>query len=285
MRKFLKNKPLLIAVAVFLALAILAVSTVGGGRSFSWIENAVSAVANPVQTFAANVSNGIIGFVERLFNTTDADQENEQLKIRIAQLEQTLAEYEQIKSENDRLKELLNYSEKDGEWEIVTCKVIGKSQGIWFDVFTVNAGRNHGVKKDMPVVNASGLVGRVTDVGATTCKITAIVDARMNTSVMVERTRDVCMVRGTMEAGNDRNELELYYLPSGSDLVPGDKIITNGLGGIFPRGITVGTVTEVTRQSSGNDTNAIITPAVDFKRLEEVMIITFTAASGEENAS
>lgn len=285
MRKFLKNKPLLIAVAVFLALAILAVSTVGGGRSFSWIENAVSAVANPVQTFAANVSNGIIGFVERLFNTTDADQENEQLKIRIAQLEQTLAEYEQIKSENDRLKELLNYSEKDGEWEIVTCKVIGKSQGIWFDVFTVNAGRNHGVKKDMPVVNASGLVGRVTDVGATTCKITAIVDARMNTSVMVERTRDVCMVRGTMEAGNDRNELELYYLPSGSDLVPGDKIITNGLGGIFPRGITVGTVTEVTRQSSGNDTNAIITPAVDFKRLEEVMIITSTAASGEENAS
>ncbi len=285
MRKFFKNKPLLIAIAAILVLVILAVSTVGGGRTMTWIESTVSSVTQPIQTFATNVSNGIIGFFERLFNTTDADEENEQLKIRIAQLEQTLKEYEQVKAENDRLKDLLNYSEKDDEWEIVTCKVIGKAQGIWFDVFTVNAGRNHGIKKDMPVVNAAGLVGRVTDVGATTCKVTAIVDARMSTSVMVERTRDVCMVRGTMEGGNARNEMELYYLPSGSDLVPGDKIITNGLGGIFPRGITVGTVTEVTRQSSGNDTNAIIVPSVDFLRIEEVMIVTSTTSSGEGSAS
>ena len=67
--------------------------------------------------------------------------------------------------------------------------------------------------------------------------------------------------------------------------MPGDKIITNGLGGIYPRGITVGTVTEVTRQSTGNDTNAIVAPAVDFLRVEEVMIITSTAAAGEEDAS
>ena len=281
MRKFFKNKPLLIAIAAIVVLVILAVSTVGGGRTLTWIESTVSSVTQPVQTFATNVSNGIIGFFERLFNTTDADEENEQLKIRIAQLEQTLNEYEQVKAENDRLKDLLNYSEKDDEWEVVTCKVIGKAQGIWFDVFTVNAGRNHGIKKDMPVVNAAGLVGRVTDVGATSCKVTAIVDARMSTSVMVERTRDVCMVRGTMEGGNDRNEMELYYLPSGSDLVPGDKIITNGLGGIFPRGITVGTVTEVTRQSSGDDTNAIVVPSVDFLRIEEVMIVTSTTSSGE----
>ena len=284
MRKFLKNKPLLIAIAALLVLAVLAVAT-AGERSLTWIESTVSSVAQPVQSFAANVSNGIIDFVENLFNTTDADQENEQLKIRIAQLEQMLSQYEQVKSENERLKELVNYSEMDSEWEVVTCRVIGRSQGIWFDVFTVNAGRNHGIEKDMPVVNSSGLVGRVTDVGATSCKITAIVDARMSASVMVERTRDVCMIRGTMEAGNNRNELELYYLPSGSDLVPGDKIITNGLGGIYPRGITVGTVTEVTRQSTGNDTNAIVAPAVDFLRVEEVMIITSTAAAGEEDAS
>lgn len=259
-----------------LILCILALST-SGDRTLTWIESAVGTVVQPIQTFASNASNGIIGFFQRLFKTTDADKENEQLKLRIAQLEQAQYELEQLKLENERLKELLNYSEIDQNYEYVTATVIAKNQGVWFEVFTINAGRKHGIEKNMPVVNASGLVGRVTDVGATWSKVTSIIDPRSTASVMVERTRDRGMIQGLLTNGSD-HILELYYLRSGSDLVPGDVIVTTGLGDVFPKGIRVGTVSEVMRTADDGteQRNALVKPAVDFGHIEEVMVIIVT---------
>jgi cell shape-determining protein MreC len=94
--------------------------------------------------------------------------------------------------------------------------------------------------------------------------------------VLVERTRDNGFVRGVLASGKDGNMVELYFLPSGSDLIPGDKIITNGLGSEkIPKGLVIGTVSEVMRVSGmgTNEANAIITPAVDFAHIEDVIII------------
>lgn len=278
--KLLKNKPLLIALIAVILLSILALVT-SGERTVSWFESAVGAVAQPVQTFASKASSDIIDFFQNLFNTTDADKENQQLKVYIAQLEQDLAKQEQIQKENERLKTLLSFTETMSTESYITATAIGKSQGIWFDVFTINAGRNQGVSKNMPVVNGSGLVGRVTDVGATWSKVMAVLDAEFSVSVMVERTRDNGMLRGLLTSGGDINNLELYYLPSGSDLLPGDKIVTSGLGELFPKGILVGTVSEVSRVSDSSERNAIVEPAVDFSRIEEVMVVT-TAANQNE---
>jgi rod shape-determining protein MreC len=275
MRNLLSNKPLLIAIFAVVILGILALAS-SGDRTLTWVESTAGSVVQPVQTFASNTSGAIIDFIRNLFNTTDADKENQQLKIRIAQLEQVETELEQVKSENMRLKELLNYAKTIGEDEFVTATVIGKNQGVWFNTFTLNAGRNQGVEKDMPVVNNSGLVGRVTDVGATWCKVRALIDGNMSVSCLVERTRDNGMIRGTISPDNDSGLLELYYLPTGSDLVPGDKIITNGIGGIYPKNIMLGTVIEVTRSAEGSasDHNAVVKASVDFTHLDEVMILT-----------
>ena len=90
---------------------------------------------------------------------------------------------------------------------------------------------------------------------------------------MVERTRDYGFARGILNT-DEKETLELYYLPSGYDLVPGDTIVTSGIGGTFPKGIAIGTVTEVSRSNDdAEERNAIIEPAVDFLRLEEVMIV------------
>lgn len=238
----------------------------------------------PVQTFASKASDSIIGFFQRIFKTTDADKALEQLSARLAQLEGVAEENEKLRAENERLKELLNYSGVSSDYTFVTAAVIGNSQGIWFDVFTINAGRNKGIQKDMAVVNADGLVGRITEVGATWSKVTSIIDSSTEVSVMVDRTRDIGLTRGTLTAGDD-NMLELYFLASGYDLVPGDVIITNGMGSVYPRGITVGTVTEVARRTEGSsaDRNAVLQPSVDFGHLEEVMVITGTGEEeGEE---
>ena len=277
MRGILKNKPLIIMLIAILLLGILAFVT-SADRSVSWIESTLGSVRQPVQSFAAKASNGIISFVQKVFKTSDADKELEQLQVRMAQLEQAADENAKLKAENERLKKLLNYVETLENYEYVTAVVTGNSQGVWFETFTINAGRNKGIEKDMPVVCAEGLVGRVIEVGANWSKATAIIDPSSEVSVMVERTRDIGVVRGSFSATSD-NQLELYFLPSGFDLVPGDKIVTSGMSSIFPKTITVGTVSEVTRRSAeGSQSNAIIEPAVDFGHLEEVLVLVPKAA-------
>ena len=277
MRGILKNKPLIIMLIAILLLGILAFVT-SADRSVSWIESTLGSVIQPVQSFAAKASNGIISFVQKVFKTSDADKELEQLQVRMAQLEQAADENAKLKAENERLKKLLNYVETLENYEYVTAVVTGNSQGVWFETFTINAGRNKNKKKDMPVVCAEGLVGRVIEVGANWSKATAIIDPSSEVSVMVERTRDIGVVRGSFSATSD-NQLELYFLPSGFDLVPGDKIVTSGMSSIFPKTITVGTVSEVTRRSAeGSQSNAIIEPAVDFGHLEEVLVLVPKAA-------
>lgn len=275
-KSFLRNKPVLITIVAVLLLAVLALIT-SGERTVSWIESAVGTVFTPVQSFASSSSNAIIHFFQNLFNTTDADRENEQLRRRVAELEVALDNYEELQRENTRLRELLNYAETLQDMEYTSATVIGTSGTVWFDMLTLNAGRNQGIKQGDPVVNGDGLVGIVTDVGATWCKVTSITDAQSSVSVLVDRTRDNGFVRGVIAGGEGGNMLELYFLKAGSDLVPGDKIVTNGLGSeSIPKGLTIGTVSEVVRDQSGasTETNAIITPAVDFMHIEEVMIIT-----------
>lgn len=270
---FFQSKGFIILLVVIAVLAILAAVTYDDRAEVTFIEDVVNTVVAPIQSFSVKASNSIIAFFERVFSSTDLDKENEQLKVRLAQYEIIESELNTLREENERLKELLNYTEVTETYKYITATVIGKSQGVWFSEFTVNAGRNDGVTENQAVVNADGLVGRVSSVSANTCKVTSIIDSTSDVSVMVERTRDYGFVRGILNTDDDE-KLELYYLPSGYDLVPGDNILTSGIGGIFPKGIAVGTVTEVSRANEDTeDRNAIIQPAVDFLRLEEVMIV------------
>ena len=277
-KKEKRSKPLLVTlIAVVVLIVLIFVSA--GSKSTNWFESTIGSVFAPIHGFAARTSNAIAGFFRNLFNTTDVDTENARLKSELAHYTQTLLDLDELRRENDRLRGLLNYSGSLELPEGVTARIIGCSTGVWFRVFTINAGRNRGIDVDMPVICADGLVGIVTEVGATWCKVTAIIDSDMSVPVMVERTRDNCMLRGVLDTTSSVQRMELYYLPSDrTDLVPGDTVMTSGIGGVYPKGVRVGTVTEV-MTSSGSGVNAIVTPAVDFLHLEEVMVIT--GGSGE----
>lgn len=285
MRDLFKNKLFIFLVIALVILGGLAAFTAGNRAAVTWVEDAINTVAQPIQRFSVRASNSIIDFFERVFKTSDADRENEQLKVRIAQYEIMENELNNLRQENQRLKELLDYADTVEEYERVTAPVIGRSQGIWFNQFTVGAGRNQGVEEDMAVINGAGLVGRVTSVSANTCKVTAIIDSTSDVSVIVERTRDYGFVRGLLEAGGGDDTMELYFLPMGNDLVPGDVLVTSGADGVFPRGLSVGSVLEVSRSSEdAEDRYALVSPTVDFLRLEEVVILTHGPEEEEEEA-
>lgn len=285
MRDLFKNKLFIFLVIALVILGGLAAFTAGNRAAVTWVEDAINTVAQPIQRFSVRASNSIIDFFERVFKTSDADRENEQLKVRIAQYEIMENELNNLRQENQRLKELLDYADTVEEYERVTAPVIGRSQGIWFNQFTVGAGRNQGVEEDMAVINGAGLVGRVTSVSANTCKVTAIIDSTSDVSVIVERTRDYGFVRGLLEAGGGDDTMELYFLPMGNYLVPGDVLVTSGADGVFPRGLSVGSVLEVSRSSEdAEDRDALVSPTVDFLRLEEVVILTHGPEEEEEEA-
>lgn len=285
MRDLFKNKLFIFLVIALVILGGLAAFTAGNRAAVTWVEDAINTVAQPIQRFSVRASNSIIDFFERVFKTSDADRENEQLKVRIAQYEIMENELNNLRQENQRLKELLDYADTVEEYERVTAPVIGRSQGIWFNQFTVGAGRNQGVEEDMAVINGAGLVGRVTSVSANTCKVTAIIDSTSDVSVIVERTRDYGFVRGLLEAGGGDDTMELYFLTMGNDLVPGDVLVTSGADGVFPRGLSVGSVLEVSRSSEdAEDRDALVSPTVDFLRLEEVVILTHGPEEEEEEA-
>ncbi|NCB32112.1 MAG: rod shape-determining protein MreC, partial [Clostridia bacterium] len=210
MRDLFKSKLFFLLLIVVVILAILAISTATDRAAVTWVEDTVNTVSQPFQKFSVRASNAIIDFFERLFKTTDADKENEQLRVKIAQYETMESELASLRQENERLKTLLDYADTLEGYAYVTAPIIGRSQGVWFNEFTIGAGRNQGVAEDMAVINGLGLVGRVSSVSANTCKVIGIIDATSDVSVMVERTRDYGFVRGNLSAGGD-DTMELYY--------------------------------------------------------------------------
>ena len=179
-----------------------------------------------------------------------------------------LKDYQEIQKENERLRGLLNYLGEE-ETDIVTARVIGTVPGNWFDEFTINAGEDQGIRNNMIVYSKDGLIGKVIYTAGNYARVLSIMDDASGVSVLVERTRDNAVLSAV--PGTD-DTLELLYLRNDADIVPGDKIITSGLGGVFPKGIEIGTVTEVSNNTGGVK-RAYIKSSVDFNHIEEVTIV------------
>ena len=272
----------MVTIIVIIVLLVVLIIT-AGDDNMSGTESVIGSLFKPIQNGLYSTTNAIANFFARIFSGADLRTENANLEARVAELEGQLQDYEDIKLENERLSALLNFNTETDALEFVSARVIGKSPGYWFNVILLNVGISDGVAVDMPVVNGDGLVGRVVAVGAGYCRIVTIADSSGDVSALVERTRDHGILTGTVSTGDeDEALLTMSYLPLGADLVPGDTVITNGLSGVFPKGIIIGDVVEVSQSSDGMRNEAIIQPRVDFYHLEEVMVITSPLVDVEE---
>ena len=267
-----RNRPLLITIIASVLLLILMIVT-GGSRDASAPESVTGTIFTPVQRFFYDVTGSIADFFNNLFGGGE-QTDTAELDRTIAQLETELLRFNELEQENKRLRELLEYKEQYNDLQFVTASVSSKDAGPWFEVFTINAGRNVGVKENMPVVSSKGVVGRVIEAGGTWAKVITVIDTRSSVSCLLERARIYGIVKGNLQVDDVSPTCKLMYLPYDTDLVPGDNIVTSGLSGDFPKGLLVGTVLEVTKDTANSQKTAIIQPAVDFSTLEEVMVIT-----------
>lgn len=269
---FFENKPLLIAIVLFVTLIILLIIT-AGTNNISGVSSIVGGVLEPVQGVFYSVTSGIIGFFDGFTTDAELEAENKLLQEQVIELNAELAELKEARQENERLRELLAYKEDNPKLETITARVTSWSPGQWLVVFNINAGVSSGVQKDMAVINSQGLIGRVIDTGANWAKVMAIIDSSSGVAGVIERTRDAGIIKGSIiPEGTPMMNME--FLPLDADLMPGDKVMTSGVGGIFPKGIPIGTITEISFGQDSTQTSAKLIPAVDFVHLEEVMVIT-----------
>lgn len=237
----------------------------------SWTGN----ILTPIQSGIVSVSKGVESVFSGFANTKKLVEENKQLKAEVDKLKESNREWSSYKNENERLKGLLELKNQKDQLKPVAATVIGKDAGNWFNVFTVNKGKDDGVTENTPVITSKGLVGRVSQVGKNWSKIISIINYDHSVSGMIARTEDLVQIDGDL-ALMKNGLLKMTVITEGADIIIGDTVVTSGIGGIYPKGVFIGTVTEFRNNKEGTGKYAVVKPDVDFQRVFEVLLLTGT---------
>ena len=271
--KLLRNKLAVTIIVLSVSFLGLIVYTVKKDNR-SIIENGAGSTLNPVQSLLYKGTNKIKETLDFFLNFSEVKAENKELINKNQELENKIATYSDLKEENDRLREVLNFAEERNNYNYISCDIIGYSGGNFLDGYIVNKGKNENVQKGMIVIASQGLVGQVTSVGNNWSIIQSLVNENIAVSVMVERTRDVTGYLKGYKDSKNANLAKVYDLPMDSEVKEGDVIMTSGVGMLYPKEIRIGEVIDVEEDKVKVMKNAIVKPYVDFNKLEELFIVS-----------
>ena len=268
------GKRTIIILAVITVILLLMTAFMGADRTqVTFLETCVNTVLSPFQKVISSADSGIRGFFDHFGDVKKLREDNDNLKKQVARLETENRTLEGYKTENQRLKGLLDLSTSLPEYNTLICQVIAKDSGNWFETFTIDKGSVHGIEANQNVITNGGLVGRVYEVGGTWAKVKTIIDESSSLGCCISRTGDIAVLDGDLELGS-QGLCKLSYMSSGSEAAVGDVVETSGLGGIFHKGLTIGKIKEIRPDTQGLTQYAIIQPAVDFNKISEVLVIT-----------
>lgn len=226
----------------------------------------------PVQGFFSQVGTRIYTFSQGVWEYSKVLEENKLLKEKLAAEENLQSQLLELRKENRRLREMLDFKERTA-YTLLPAEVVARDPSHWFETITINKGYADGVQKDMAVVTSQGLVGNVFIVSQNSSRVLMLTDSRLAVSALVQRSREPGFV-GIIEGYPEKKGfLRMSNLSPEANIQPGDAVISSGLGGVFPKGLVIGHVVEVGQDQYGLLQQAIVCPAVNFNRLEEVFIV------------
>ena len=194
-------------------------------------------------------------------------RERDLLREKIAALERQVAELKESELEAERLQNLLSYKKGKGSKEVV-ARLVARDPSSWKKTFVINRGRSDSVTIDTVVVSEAGLVGRVFEVGGGFSKVITLDDPDFRASVLIQDSRAQGLLRGTIDG-----RCEVVYLDKDAEISIGDRVITSGMGGVFPKGLYVGEVAEISKDKMGMSQVVSVEPAQDLDRMEEVLCL------------
>ncbi|WP_373497921.1 rod shape-determining protein MreC [Desulfococcus sp.] len=230
-------------------------------------EQTTISITGPFQNVISFVIRSVKQIWFRYFSLISVAEENDHLKQALERAIERGHRCDEIELANNRLRALLDF-QVTMEQKTVAGEIIGKDPSPWFRSIIINKGKRDGVRPSLPVIVPAGVVGIVTDVSDRYAKVLMMIDQNSAVDAVVQRNRARGMVRG--EA---RDICSLEYVLYHHDLVAGDILVTSGLDGVFPKGLRIGTISQVTKKNSGIFQEVVVTPFVDFETIEEVMVI------------
>ncbi len=257
----------IIPILIFLLALSLISANLHSRENMSFFESLVVGITSPMQKALRGIIGGIGSVWRGYFYLVGLQQENETLMRELQQLKLQMNRYREADLANQRLRALLNFK-KSIATPLMPAQLVAFDPSGWFQTIVIDKGRNDGVVQDMAVVSAEGLVGRVIGVSGHHAKVLLILDGNSAVDAFVQRSR----ARGVL-VGLGRERCLLKYVQRNEDVRVGDRIISSALGGVFPKGLLLGTVEKVVRGSSGLFQRVEVEPAVNFSRLEEVMVV------------
>ena len=203
-------------------------------------------------------------------------KENDELQTKVDELTIDNSRLRQEQYELERLRELYKLDENYSDYTKIGAHVIANNGSNWFNDFTIDKGSNDGIKKDCNVLAGSGLVGIVTEVGSNYARVRSIIDDSSNISGMILSTSDTCIVRGDLKQMSDGRIRFEKLANNDNEIEVGEQVVTSHVSSRFLQGLFIGYISEVEVDSNNLTRSGYITPAVDFTKLQEVLVITTT---------
>ena len=276
--KFFKSKFFIISVIAALILVLVPSMLSVFGYS-GLVRNAIKTAATPFEWCGRQIADSVNGFVSVFTEYDELLAENKELKEKIESLENDAYENAVLRDQNDWLKQYLNLKEQNNTFSITNATVISREAGNYATVLTVNKGTVHGVKKNMPVITEDGVFGYVSECGLDWAKVVSIVETASAVSVYSDRTGVTGVVEGDSTLRKD-GFCVMTYIASNADIKVGDKIFTSGNGNIYPSGLLVGEIAEISADEATRTLSATIKPSVDFENIDDIKNIMIVMGYG-----
>jgi rod shape-determining protein MreC len=235
----------------------------------SLAEKVIIDVMAPVQSFVTNVQLGVSSYIDHYVTNINSSKENVILKTKIETLKTEIFNYQEMVKETDRLRELISFGSQLERKKIV-AQVVSWDSADDYKVVRINRGLKDGVKLQSVVTSAEGLVGYVYRLTDHFADVITILDANNRVDGIVERLRS----HGIVE-GYSHGRCIMKYVNRTEPIILNDIVLTAGLGNVYPKGLRIGYISRIERESYGITQHVEITPLVNFSKLEEVLVLVY----------
>lgn len=273
MPQFFFNKRLIMLLVSIIVLVALIGFSLREREELTWPEQFVKDSTSWVQSLVSRPAHYVAGVFENLQDLQNTYQENKELKKRLDDMARLEAKVYSLEKDNEELQEILDKEESLSDFEPIQAVMIARSPDRWNEMIIINKGKSHGIKKNMAVITARGLIGKVksTTPFSSTVQLVSALDPTNRISALLQAETEL---HGTIDGYDKEKELLLLKgLPYDAKVKKGQNVITSGLGGVFPKGLPIGKVMKVVPDEFGLNQTAYIKPEADLYDLEHVMVV------------
>ncbi|MED1468405.1 rod shape-determining protein MreC [Bacillus salipaludis] len=279
MPQFFLNKRLIVLLLSIIILVALIGFSLRERSKLTWPEQFVKDSVGWVQSLVSKPAYVVAGFFENLKDLENTYQENKELKSRVEEIVSLESQVQDLKKDNEDLRNVLGEKKTLRDFKPLPATVIGRNPDRWHEMIIIDKGKINGIKQNMAVVTANGLIGKVKNVNqfSSTVQLLSAMDPKNRISAVVQGQKNSF---GFVEGfDSEKKLLQVKTIPSGAKIKKGQTVVTSGLGGVFPKDLPIGKVVEVKPDQYGLNQTALVKPGADFYDIQNVLIITRTMTS------